>query len=80
MVCVSPKKILWGPLRTPKISHLGAIKGAVTRTQLPGLPKGAEAPLQLLRGQIWGWGGQCRGWDVGGVAQGTRWMHGTEGM
>lgn len=40
----------------PKICHLGAIKGAVTQTQLPGLPEGTETPLQLLQGQMGGSG------------------------
>lgn len=46
---------LWGPPH-PKICHLGAIKGAVTQTQLPGLSEGTETPLQLLQGQMGGSG------------------------
>lgn len=41
-------------------THLGAIKSAITLTQLPGLPKILEALLQLLQEQT----GRGRGHDV----------------
>lgn len=44
--------------------HLGPIKGAVPRTQLPGLPEIPQALLQLLQGRVGRVrGAQCR-WDT----------------
>lgn len=61
------QRVLVCPLQgppLPKIPHLGPIKGAIARTQLPGLPKIPQAPLQLLQGQVGRVrGAQCR-WDT----------------